>query len=68
MSFIAAFGGQACGTCDEGIIQGEEVEYDGTNRLVHVICPETLDMLNPREPICSGCFMELPVSGVCGFC
>jgi hypothetical protein len=67
MTFIAAFGGQPCGTCDERICEGQEVEYDLSNRLVHVICPETLDS-RPEGDICDGCNLTLPMSGVCGYC
>lgn len=38
--------------------------YDQHDDLCHLYCPVTPE---PR-PVCPECFLELPVSGVCGAC
>jgi hypothetical protein len=68
VTFIAAFNGSPCGTCDERIREGQEVEYDTSHRLVHAICPEQCDVPDEIPPICDRCFLTLPLSGVCGNC
>jgi hypothetical protein len=66
MTFTARFGGQDCGYCDEPIKPGQEVEYDGSNRLVHAVCPEVQEMT--AAPTCPTCNLELPLTGVCDDC
>lgn len=66
-TFVAAFNGGPCGTCDERIREGDEVCYDGTNRLVHAVCPESIDP-RPQGDVCDGCNLTLPMSGVCDNC
>lgn len=82
MSFIAAFTSGTCGSCNGPISEGQEVEYDLSDRLVHVDCQwPSLDLLdrqvstdhiNLDDPapygICDRCFLTLPASGVCGSC
>lgn len=65
MSFEASFSTE-CETCEEMIQPGQLVEYNTRQRVVHVFCPEAREM----EPlfICSTCFMELPLTGICGEC
>jgi hypothetical protein len=64
MSFTGKYPGE-CGDCGEQT-KGTEVEFDGTNTLVHVICPEAV----PDKPVavCPSCFLALPLTGVCGDC
>lgn len=66
MTFIARFSGGACGHCEERLREGQELQYDASDQLVHVTCPETLDV-GPVE-VCPDCFLALPVSGICGSC
>lgn len=69
MTFIAAFDGQPCGTCDVRIREGDEVEYDLSNRLVHAVCPESLGLDDPAPyGTCDRCFLTLPLTGICGSC
>lgn len=67
MTFQAKYRG-VCESCDDPIHVGQEVEYTYNSRLVHVICPESLDALGKPRPICPRCFMELPNTGECGTC
>jgi hypothetical protein len=67
VSFEARFNGGPCGACDERVREGQEVEYDGTGRLVHVICPEALDV-DEAPDVCPGCNMALPKTGRCDDC
>lgn len=64
MSFTAKFPGE-CDDCDEPIEIGQVCEFQG-NRVVHAFCPP------PRAQgwvkVCSECFTEIPVSGICGVC
>lgn len=64
MTFTAQYAGE-CDSCG-GQLRGREVEYNASEELVHVICPEQATELN--RPTCPSCFLELPVSGVCGDC
>lgn len=41
--------------------KGALVRYDASDQIVHAQCPAP-------PTICPGCFMALPVSGVCGTC
>ncbi len=65
-TFYASFTGTICGCCNEIIVAMDEVTYDVTNRLVHVTCPEALDI----EPVdaCPDCNLMLLPSGKCGYC
>lgn len=65
-TFTAAFTGTICATCDEKIHEGDEVAYDGTNRLNHVICPEIVDV-GPVDA-CPDCHLTLLPGGSCGYC
>jgi hypothetical protein len=66
MTFIARYGGDDCGACEEPIERGQEVEYDRTDRLVHVVCPEVVP--SEARATCPTCWMELPLTGVCEDC
>jgi hypothetical protein len=61
MSFTGRYPG-SCGECGEET-KDTEVVYDGTNTIVHVICPDTVPT-KARE-ICPRCFMEKPATGRC---
>ncbi|EFQ82726.1 hypothetical protein HMPREF0063_11935 [Aeromicrobium marinum DSM 15272] len=64
-TFTARYGGN-CGACDTRIKPGDEVAYSATDELVHVQCPDVEQ--RPARGSCSSCFIELPVTGVCGEC
>jgi hypothetical protein len=66
MSFTARFSGTPCDSCEEPVKEGQEVEYNAANRLVHAVCPETLDVAHGE--VCGSCFMEKSVSGRCDNC
>jgi len=59
MTFTGRFPGQ-CGECGEQT-KGTEVEYNLSNEIVHVICPDTFG--GPPRPVCPRCFLELPAAG-----
>lgn len=66
--FEAAFPGP----CAHGdwIEAGQEVRYVD-DELQHVKCSaaeEVAAITTPARAVCGSCFMELPVSGVCGNC
>lgn len=67
-TFIAAFDGQLCGTCDVMVREGDEVQYDLSGRLVHVECPDPHIDTPPTAAVCFTCYELLPVSGICGNC
>jgi hypothetical protein len=64
VTFTGKYDGE-CGECGEQT-KGTEVTYDGTDTIVHVICPEAL----PAKPakVCGGCNMALPATGRCDDC
>lgn len=63
MSFRAKYPGD-CRNCDEGIVRGQEVEYDDDRNLVHVLCPE--DGINGAPlPVCPYCFCQYHPSVGC---
>ena len=66
MTFIARYTGTECGSCGERVREGQEVAYNASDDLVHAACPEAPD--DVRRDACPRCFLELPVSGVCGEC
>lgn len=64
----AAFTAQyadTCRACEGHIKKGDAVLYGAFAELVHVKCPDPLELVRPT---CPSCFTELPVSGVCGVC
>lgn len=63
MSFTAEYHGP-CANCGSDV-KDTEVSYNGADDLEHVVCP---DPTAAQRPICPGCQMELPVTGVCGEC
>lgn len=65
MTFTASYPGN-CDTCGGRFGAGAEVEYAAGDVLVHVTCPPSA--LDQQRPACPSCFLELPVSGVCGEC
>ena len=49
---------------DPRIVEGELIRYGDENKIEHEACPEP-----PSPPeVCSGCFLALPLSGVCEEC
>jgi len=60
MSFLAQYPGE-CTRCDEPIKVGQGIDGDSEG-CAHVVCPVV------DRPVCGGCFLELPASGVCGVC
>jgi hypothetical protein len=66
MSFTAKFSGTPCDSCEEPVREGQEVEYNTANKIVHVLCPELAEVKHGE--ICPSCFMEKSVSGVCDNC
>lgn len=69
-TFIARYPGR-CGSsgCGERIHVGDEVLYATDDKIVHVNCDlatPTQTMFNPE--VCPGCFVGLPLSGVCDDC
>lgn len=53
-----------CAVCDTDL-KGSEAVYTSSGDIIHVRCPDTLVLA--RE-VCPSCFLELPVTGVCGDC
>lgn len=64
-TFDARYAG-TCHACPTRIGRGDEVTYDGADGLIHVTCPE--DALAHVGEVCTGCFMEKPLTGVCPTC
>lgn len=64
MTFTAAYAG-TCVACGERFGAGAEIENTGDG-YVHAVCPPSA--LDQQRPACPSCFLELPVSGVCGEC
>lgn len=65
MSFTAKYRSN-CPLCDLDIKPGDEIVYAAFDEVVHVKCPS--DPSNLQRSVCTQCFEELPVSGVCGNC
>lgn len=63
MSFPASYKG-TCGCCGDWFEAGTEVAFTDLDGLV---IASHLREKKP-QPICPKCFMELPLSGVCGTC
>ena len=61
MSFTAKYPGE-CGACEGRFRAGDEVEYDSSDQLVHVNCP---DEFAEAGAVCPRCFLELPATGIC---
>ena len=64
-TFAARFDGR-CGDCGGKIKVGDDVIFVAGS-VEHADCDRSLD-LKPAGAICPGCFLELPVSGVCSDC
>lgn len=62
MSFEAECHG-TCVDCDLAIRPGQEIDYSADSELVHVSCP----VVAPA-PICTSCFVVLPLTGICDDC
>lgn len=62
-SFAARYRGQ-CGSCDTPVDPGDEIQYGLDDVIEHVQCPDEA----PPRPVCGDCYLELPLSGVCGVC
>jgi hypothetical protein len=68
MAFNARFSGH-CACCGEAFLEGAKLTYNEDNEVVVFRCPnEGLKSLGPAGRVCGGCFVELPVTGVCSQC
>lgn len=65
-TFEARYNGR-CAACDERIHEGDPVRF-ADDALVHDDCAAAAPKERAPLPICSRCFTELPVTGVCGVC
>jgi hypothetical protein len=77
MTFLASHPG-TCIACGERFGAGAEIEFAGSVTVssgsllgayptyTHAVCPPSV--LDQQRPACPSCFLELPVSGVCGEC
>lgn len=63
--FSARYAG-VCAACTGPIKPGDSVAYGLDEQLEHGGCPEVL-VVGPKG-VCGGCFLEIPLSGVCGVC
>lgn len=63
-TFTAKYEG-ACPSCG-GDVAGCEVYFDMSDRAVHAVCPPRLP--KRAKALCPSCWLELPVTGVCGVC
>ena len=66
MTFLAKWAQKCNADCDAGIKPDDEVQYDLTDNLVHVECPEGEDVLVAERPVCRGCWQVVAVNGECG--
>lgn len=64
-TFAARYPG-ACASCSAKITPGDCVQYGIDDQLEHLDCPDPLEV--PARGVCTGCWLVLPVSGVCGVC
>lgn len=64
MTFTAQYHG-ACANCGSDV-KDTEVAYGTDDQLEHVECPDP--MAPTGKGVCSRCFTELPLTGVCGVC
>lgn len=62
MSFIAEHPGE-CYDCGQEV-KGTPCRYLSNRMIAHVFCPPA----KPEKPVevCPKCFLQLPVTGVCG--
>lgn len=68
MSFRARYPGRCpAAECGEPIEVGDTLVSTEDGYAVHAECSGELPVLPLRE-VCSNCFIELPVSGICGVC
>lgn len=78
MTFTASYAG-TCEACGERFGPGAEIEHATPIPLelhgrpaghapayVHAVCPPSA--IDQQRAACPTCFLELPVSGVCGEC
>lgn len=68
MSFIAKYRGE-CVECGCAVLPKQEATYVdfAEGEIKHVECPDDVRILTARET-CPRCFVELPVTGICGTC
>jgi hypothetical protein len=49
-----------CDSCDEWILPGQIIEYDGTAS-IHEDCERSVDEPErPERDVCTGCFLQVP--------
>lgn len=63
--FPARLAGQ-CAGCRGKVTPGEAVTRGLDGAIEHASCPE--DVEESVQGICTGCNLEIPLSGVCGWC
>lgn len=63
--FIARYVSE-CVACLSPIKPGDEAHYGLDNQVEHADCPDPLEA--PAQGVCEGCWLTLPVSGLCGVC
>ena len=68
MAFNALFKGD-CACCGEPFRPGTKVTRNDDGDIVVFRCPnEALVSTGPAGRVCGGCFVELPVTGICSQC
>lgn len=55
-----------CASCPGWVTPGDEAQYGIDDQLEHVACPDELEV-GPKG-VCSVCYLEMPLSGICGVC
>jgi hypothetical protein len=64
-TFPARYTGK-CAGCPAWITPGDIVQYGIDDQLEHAECPDDLTV-GPKG-VCGGCYIEMPLSGICGVC
>ena len=55
-----------CAACPDKITPGDPAAYGVDGQIEHQTCPDEL-VVGPKG-VCDGCFLEMPLSGICGVC
>lgn len=55
-----------CEACDQIMKRGEDARYNEDDEIIHAGCRDV--EAGSKGPICPGCNLLLPLSGVCGTC
>jgi hypothetical protein len=69
MAFEARYSG-VCACCQERFEKGTPLVYNEDGDLVVKDCPNEglRSVTAPAGRVCGGCFVELPVTGICSQC